>query len=281
MRAPGLLCFGSTLLLVATSVVAQELPFTHYTADRETTPLPSTGVTSVYQDRLGYLWIGAEGAGLVRYDGHSMERFGQEDGLVDLSPTDFVEDDAGRLWVASMGGLVVSERPLDAYSQGGRPRFTSRLDSVSLFDLYVNPNCLVADEEGGVWVGTTADGVIHYRIEADGRLAVDTLRTDLHGAGQNESVYSLFVRHDGSLWVGLAEGALLTFDRKRGRFEQVQYEGDVLKETTTVLHESASGTLWGGSFAGTVWRLTGPRGGTRGPWRRALTRRRFRVGLAG
>jgi ligand-binding sensor domain-containing protein len=69
--------------------------------------LPSPNVSSLVQDRTGFLWIGTEG-GLVRYDGAEMRLYGSDPSDPASLSSSFVqhvrEDDAGALWVATFGG---------------------------------------------------------------------------------------------------------------------------------------------------------------------------------
>src|SRR5437879_1492231 len=95
--------------LPALAELPEELPFHQLTADAQ---LPSPGLQDVFQDRLGFVWIGFYSAGLARYDGHRMERYGVADGLPDLTIRTLAEDGGGRLWVGCETGLVVSDRPL-------------------------------------------------------------------------------------------------------------------------------------------------------------------------
>ena len=76
------------LLVLVTARIsgAQGLPFTHFTSESETKALPTAAVTSVYQDRQGYVWLGNYGAGLVRYDGRSFEVYDSDDGLLNVFP---------------------------------------------------------------------------------------------------------------------------------------------------------------------------------------------------
>src|SRR4029079_17479670 len=102
-------------LLVSLGAAAQELPFTHFTAEGQATPLSSASVQKIIQDHDGYIWFGFYSSGVSRYDGHSMENYGVSDGLADFMPREIVEDTSHRLWVGSDAGLAVSAKPLDAY----------------------------------------------------------------------------------------------------------------------------------------------------------------------
>ncbi|NBC15787.1 MAG: SpoIIE family protein phosphatase [Bacteroidetes bacterium] len=236
---------------------AQELPFTHYTSDDPLTPLPANGVTAIYQDDVGFLWLALSGAGLVRYDGRTMERYTTADGLAGRYVHGALQDAGGFLWVPSTGGLSVSTQPLDDYATHERIRFVTTYCGADLLDSYVTDAALAADSSGNVWVGTSGHGVLRYRC-GDGTARVDTFRTATEASGENEEVYALALRRDGALWASLSGGTMLQLDRASGAapadaFEVVPEAG--VDATTTALHEDQRGRLWGGTYDGQVWRL--------------------------
>src|SRR5229473_1698296 len=151
------------VLLAALPLAAQELPFRHFTPSDQVNPLSSASVQKVTQDHLGYIWFAFYSSGLTRYDGHAMEEYGVADGLADLTVREIAEDAAHHLWVGSESGLVVSEKPLDAYEPGRRVHFVPRFGGVSLVHVRIRRNCLVVDRAGAVWAGTL-DGIYRYRI---------------------------------------------------------------------------------------------------------------------
>jgi signal transduction histidine kinase/DNA-binding response OmpR family regulator len=248
------LLLGALVLLGSPPAGAQapeELPFTHLTPDGT---LPSPGLQDVFQDHLGFVWIAFYSAGLVRYDGHRMERYGTADGLPDLTVRAVVEDGSGRLWVGCESGLVVSTRPLDELA-GSRVRFTGTLDGQPLVQTRIRRNFLAADQGGAVWVATTGQGVLSYASPGAGKLAVTRHSTDLDGDGADESVQSLGARRDGSVWAGLVDGTLVRFGPDGSRRLLTTGESGLPPSPITVLHESPAGELWGGLADGAVWRL--------------------------
>ena len=126
----------------------QVLPFTQYTPEQDTNPLPSAEIHKVYQDRLGFIWFAVYSSGLVRYDGHAMELYTTDDGLKDLGVWEIVEDATGRLWVGSDAGLVVSEKALQAYRDGSRIKFISSLGNTNFLTTTIRSNKLAVDADG-------------------------------------------------------------------------------------------------------------------------------------
>ncbi len=228
---------------------AQLLPFTHYTPESDLRALPSAEVHSISQDRLGYLWAAVYSSGLVRYDGVRMEVYNRDDGLRDLAVWEAMEDATGHLWVASNGGLVVSEWPLQAYGPGQRVRFTASPGGVPLLDVGVQYNRMAVDGRGRVWVGTGSLGIVRYTRSHSG-LQADTLAVDAEGGPV--SIQALLALRDGSVWAGLGDGRILSFESDTPR--TVATTGS-RGGSPSVLYEMSSGTVWGGSRDGAVWRI--------------------------
>src|SRR5258707_15051499 len=186
---------------VCASLAAQELPFAHYTPNDQV-PLSSASVQKVLQDHQGYIWFAFYSSGLTRYDGHAMEEYGVADGLGDLTVREIGEDAAHHLWVGSESGLVVSEKPLDAYEPGGRVHFVPRYAGETLVRVRIRRNCLIVDREGSVWTGTQ-DGIYRYRITSRG-LERAVVKIDLPEAAGGVSC--MLARRDGTVVVGLNAG---------------------------------------------------------------------------
>jgi PAS domain S-box-containing protein len=70
--------------------------------------LPSSVITSIAQDSRDLLWIGTDGAGLVKYDGNSYVVYDQSNGLKGTFITDIVEDANANMVISSKyGGISV------------------------------------------------------------------------------------------------------------------------------------------------------------------------------
>jgi signal transduction histidine kinase/ligand-binding sensor domain-containing protein len=186
---------------------AQELPLTHFTTDSEVNALPSAMVTYVYQDKQGFIWLALFSSGLVRYDGVRMVLFDQEDGIGDAGIWQMLEDSKGYLWVASQGGLVVSEKPLADYSGGNRVQFTSSVNGTALYQEALAQNQLTMDTAGRVWVGTSGNEIIRYKLDDDSELTLSAVSTDFHEEGA-AAVTSLLAGNNGGVFVALDDGDL-------------------------------------------------------------------------
>lgn len=245
-----------TILFLSSSFAfGQELPFTHYTQDNEVVSLPSADIRTVYQDRLGYIWFVVYSSGLLRYNGHKTDLYTQEDGLPDLTVFQVLEDQPGRLWVATNVGLAVSRKPLHEYTGNHRLIFSTRIGATELVKTTIVQNRLAVDTQGRLWVGTREDGIIRYHFNGLDSVVADTIKTDINGAGKNQDVRSILVRRDGAVWVGLGGGNLLVFNTHSSQYGLLTEKDGVPQTDSDVLYESPAGKLWGGCRNGLLWRL--------------------------
>ncbi|HEV7767255.1 MAG TPA: response regulator [Thermoanaerobaculia bacterium] len=245
-----LLCL---LLAAALPGAAQELPFIHFAPSGQAlrvmfgtdplpgVPAPSASVQKILQDHQGYIWMAFYSSGIARYDGRSMETYGTKDGLTDPLVREIVEDASHRLWVGTEAGLVVSEKPLDAYAPGERLKFVSKVGNVALTRARMRRNCVVASPDGSVWV-SAPDGILRYRFEGN------ALRSDT--VPDTVPAQALLARRDGTLLAGRVDGRIvaITPDKKQ------RVIGTVASSATT-LAETSDGAIWGGSTDGSVWIL--------------------------
>ena len=99
-----LLLIAVTLLISFSRCTGQVLPFKSYTT-RE--GLLSDGVTTLFQDSYGYLWIGTTD-GLSVYNGESFKNYTVVNGLASSWINCIIEDNKvrGEIWIATLGGGV-------------------------------------------------------------------------------------------------------------------------------------------------------------------------------
>ncbi|HEU4888590.1 MAG TPA: two-component regulator propeller domain-containing protein, partial [Thermoanaerobaculia bacterium] len=228
------------LIAAAFAGAAQELPFTHFAPSGQALPLPSASVQKIIQDHQGFIWLGFYSTGVARYDGRSMETYGIRDGLMDPTVREIVEDSSHRLWVATEAGLVVSERPLDAYAPGERLRFVGNVGGVELTRARMRRNCVVASSDGWLWV-STQDDILRYRFEGE-RLRSETVKTSL-------PALAMLARRDGSLLASRFNGEIVSIAAGGERIISR------VESPATALSEAEDGTIWGGSVNGSVWTL--------------------------
>jgi len=147
--------------------------------------LSDLGLTSIAQDRDGFIWIGCD-SGLVRYDGTAFTRWSSREGLPSSTVRKVLPRRSGGVWAVAEGGISGSDKGrFFLLEADGRPFLPSRAAAVDV------------DGDGVLWALGTA-GL--YRIEGRAMVRVDALprgrgRTLACGTGGE-----LFVEVEGEVW---------------------------------------------------------------------------------
>jgi signal transduction histidine kinase/ligand-binding sensor domain-containing protein len=157
------------------------------------------GVLSLYEYR-DALWAGAQ-TGLWRWTPDPSKLYPMPGPVLEINA--LIEGDNGALWIAMRGGirqLVNGKAEPYPLPVGGQ------------FD----PLKLLRDREGGLWIGTSGQGLLHVH---QGRTDVFTPADGLSG----DHINSLFEDREGNIWAATNDGldhfrdfAVPTISSKRG-----------------------------------------------------------------
>ena len=176
--------------------------------------------------RDGSLWAGTEGGGLLRIQGKNVRVYAGAEGLSDGFVRSIFEDDRGRLWIGTDGGLFLK--------QGDRfERWRAPADDVPLA-----VHSITEDSDHRLWVG----GSRLLTIDAAGR----EQEYALPGAYGINRVKRILQTSDGTVWVGTVGGLQRL---RNGRFEVVPG----IPYTVRTLLQTQDGMLWIGTIGGGLW----------------------------
>ena len=201
-------CFTAVFMLLLSSFVCLAQRFTpdNYIIEYigMDNGLMHNFVDDIYRDERGFVWF-ATRSGLSRFDGYDFVHYTMNSfpvGLKGNSVHKLCEDDFGRLWIASNGGLDV----LSFSEQKLVDLFTNRdFDSSFLNQPILN---LEKDAKGDFWLFSVntlykivlnADGEIEsvFKLTIDNRPVRYVAMTDIDG--------------DGNIWIGVNDKILKTF----------------------------------------------------------------------
>lgn len=275
---------GSLLFLEAEGAIqrwdAAAGTFTPYTPKG----LPALmGITAVFQDSRGDLWIGTQTSGAVHLDAQGTAT------TYDIGtrlPSNFVfcfgEDEDGRVWVGTWDNGLARIEP------NGIRRFGTDNGTHSL-----KMRCIARDREGNMLIGTHDGGLEIFKGDrfrsfteedhlvdkqvwavletAEGHLwfgtngGITILMPDPNGAGtvrhlttQDGQLTSNHVRAlkedaRGHIWIGTEDGGLFEFDPRAYRAnDDLEIAGSIAENKVTALEPGQRGELWVGTINGLV-----------------------------
>jgi ligand-binding sensor domain-containing protein/AraC-like DNA-binding protein len=182
-------------------------------------------IISMYGDRKGELWIGANN-GLFRVNDRGTRQYTARDGLSHDCVICITEDSERNLWVGTLKGLNRIKREPD--------------DAIHIEYLLKHSGivCLFEDREKSLWIGTYDSGIMRLK---EGKFTsykpLETLR--------DEFLFSLFQDRGGDIWIGAYGGKLF---RCRGNDLIETAAPPELSGTGIIaIAEDAQGNLWLGT----------------------------------
>lgn len=202
-------------------------------------------IQTVYEPSNGELWVGTQNAGLfvISTDRNKCRQYTVESGqLASNQITDILEDNRGRVWVATRQGLVWYESVSDRFIIQAGHMATERIQT------------LFQDHENILWIGTEGDGLT---MAIDGPQGL-TFRKMVNDPGNSMSlgenrVWRFFEDQSDVLWVGTG-GGLSILDRKPPKFISYRHENfnprSLSNDHVWSILEDSDGELWIGTNNG-------------------------------
>ena len=187
--------------------------------------LPDYGVTCIFQDYLGYLWLGTQN-GLVKYDGYSLKVFQTDkNNPGSLSNTEIVEifEDADKtLWIGTMNGLNKFNRADESFKcYKYNPDDTNSINWSQVHSIY-------EDKAGRFWIGTLEGLNLFERDKEIFRryyfTALDSLPRKTFKPGNNLPINAIIEDPvSGNLLIGTSVDGLWNFNIERKTLSKYKF----------------------------------------------------------
>ena len=235
-------------------------------------------ITSILQDTNGNLWIGTDGAGIIRYDGLNFTQYTTQQGLSNNFIYCMLEDKYENLWFGTYGSGVIKYAGF---------HFTSYTENNGLLNNYVysmmedkignlwfgtkvgimkfkndnieylipqnvdSVNCIksiLEDNFGNIWFGTEQNGVLKY----DGvHFTNYKKRTGLIGNQVNAMIQS----KSGEILFGTENGITIFNDNTFKVMSGLNAKNKIFKGEISSLHEDKDGVKWIGTIGDGIYKL--------------------------
>jgi len=218
------------LCLCFSEAEAQQYFFRKYSVEEG---LPQSTVYCLLQDSRGFIWMGTDGGGLVRFDGTRFETFTKADGLSDNVIRSLYEDSRGNLWIGTFTGLTLYDgQKFSVFTE------RQRLSGTSVMKITEGSN-------GIIWIGTNSNGLI--AIQPGDSLKIKDFTID-DGLISN-FIFDIYEDPAKRLWLAMVGGVnILTFSGSDTL--EIESIEDPIIPTDIILsvEPGDNGTFWLGSL---------------------------------
>lgn len=215
----------------------KEKKLSSFTNKNEIGALNNNAINCVMQDKSGIIWVGTSFGG-VNYFAPNMDNFklvNISKGLSNNIISSFAEDNTGNIWVGTIGGGInkidVEGRVLEQIST-----VNSTIKSDLIRSLAANDNYL--------WIGYWDNYLSRYNM-LDGTFKHYNLRNLEFDISDGNSVRSIFISKDNSVWLGTSHSGLIKFS-PTGEVKQFSPNSDnpLLGNNTKKMFYDKKGDFW-------------------------------------
>jgi ligand-binding sensor domain-containing protein/signal transduction histidine kinase len=209
-------------------------------------------ITSIVEDKEGYLWIATRLGGLNRYDPRTEEftRYLHDD-LNPLSLSDnhvnvLYLDKNDNLWVGTSNGLDLLDQDSGTFTHYVYD--PSKEEGIS----GKNITAIYQDSRGRYWIGTSASGLNRFHPQ-NGTFVPYQYNASNENTISNDSVTAIVEGKNSALWIGTRDG-LNKFLPDSGRFQRFLHSAidkqSIASNMVNALHVDSTGNLWVGTADG-------------------------------
>lgn len=206
--------------------------------------LSSSNITSITQDREGFLWIATED-GLNRFDGNNFKVYrnipNDSLSLINNHVTKIQEDRQGRFWIATLKGLCLYDRVMDRFTQFSVPDNNEKKENTQFYNL-------IEDHNGYIWVCVSGNGVVRIDADKNEFLSFNTSNSGIC----SDHINVIHEDRFGNIWLGSGQEGVSVYNPANGHFRTYRYNpGDktgLSSNEISSICEDAEGNIWIGTW---------------------------------
>lgn len=210
--------------------------------------LTQTHVTTVYQDSLGFLWIGTQD-GLNKYDGYSFQHYRNQtidsNSISNNYISSIAEDSDGNLWIGTNRGLNRLDRKTGFFSVYFPPESeVPGLGEPVVYSVYV-------DRKDNVWFKTS--NYLEVLNPDSGKISSYRFYNDPYNQIYGTPIYRIYEDRKGQIWLGTKDGLQLFIPEKQ-EFKRFIHDpsdiNSISHSSVRTIFEDSRNILWIGTEEG-------------------------------
>ena len=206
-----------------------------------------SGIYTIAQDQLGFMWIGTNGAGLYKYDGVNYVAYEHNSNVNNSINSNLIYlvyvDSHNRLWIGTDEGLCVYNRNLNTFETIDLQKYFKKNTVISV-------KSIIEDNNGNLFLGTLSSGLLKLNIKTR---HITKIKLDVE-TRVNYLINCLAKDKSGKIYLGTSFG-LKTFDPIKNEVTKVNIGNDnqMLFGTIESLFFDSKQNLWiGNGYKGLV-----------------------------
>jgi len=213
--------------------------------------MPNDGISALFEDNAGILWIGTTSEGIVKYDSN-LTIFPSYKASLNNNPSainiirSISEDSKENLYLGTDNGLEYFNRANGTYTS-----YKHNLKSKNCLSNNYILTVLVSKKNGLVWIGTFTSGLDCYN-PATGifkHFRSGTAPGQIAGGG----IYALLEDKKGNIWFSPSDGGVYEYQPSINKFTHfIHHDNDansVCDNTIQALYEDSKGNIWMGGYS--------------------------------
>jgi ligand-binding sensor domain-containing protein/serine phosphatase RsbU (regulator of sigma subunit) len=235
------LIFLSLLLAQQTIAYSQQYFFRNYSVEQG---LPQSSVYCLIQDARGFFWMGTDGGGVSRFDGHTFQTFSKSEGLSDNVVRSLFEDSKGNIWIGTDNGLTL----YDGYNFSAIGKEQGLKGSSVLKIMEARSGViLAATNDGGLATIITSDSLTVKNITSE-----DGLTSDF--------IFDIYEDPQNMIWLAMVGGLnIIDFGDSASQAIKEIYTPEIDTESVISIlsiEPSENGSIFLGSYGNGLYRTT-------------------------
>ncbi|MFT5723628.1 MAG: ligand-binding sensor domain-containing protein [Bacteroidia bacterium] len=208
-------------------------------------PIPSPRIrkanftTFVTMDGVGNLWIGTDGAGLLKFTGDRYVTYHHNpynyQSIVGNDIYVGYQDTEGALWFGGRVGVSKYDPKLKVFNLFNTFEKDGKPTNKNLYAIYETRDSMI-------WIGTLGGGIASFNPASE-KLQIYGIVKD--GDVETKSIRSFYEDKEGVLWIGTRDEGLFSMDRKTNTFTHYPVQTlEINNKAISHIMEDSDGTLW-------------------------------------
>ena len=203
----------------------------------------------IFEDSRGHLWFGTNQYGVMHFSGDTLRCIDEKDGLGGGRITEIIEDDQGRVWIGTAGGLSMYDGKSFINYNEDHGLANSEVWSVLI------------DRNGLFWIGTH-EGVYRYNGNSFSQFSLPEMSVpDTNTILSYNRISSIEEDINGTIWFGTDGFGICLYHGQDVRdlpskFSHLTTTSGLPDNNIADIMEDAQGDLWIGTMFGGVCRIS-------------------------